>query len=147
MNIDIISLKGLHERFCHTIALRAIIGGATGFQVDRLSKGDRIFSQIVETVVRQPLNLFWRLIYLAKAVFERLHHQITYIICVDPAGGRKITQYRFTARQFLDQLHEADRRLYEQALDAVEGSIGASDFDNDGWFTNVDGDMCIEVIE
>lgn len=61
--------------------------------------------------------------------------------------GRKITQYRFTARQFLDQLHEANRRLYEQALDAVEGSIDASDFDNDGWFTNVDGDMCIEVIE
>ena len=61
--------------------------------------------------------------------------------------GRKIVQYRFTARQFLDQLHEANPKLYEQALDAVEGSIGASDFDNDGWFTNVDGDMCIEVIE
>jgi hypothetical protein len=62
--------------------------------------------------------------------------------------GRKITQYRFTARQFLDQLHEANRRLYEQALDAVEGSISSiSSIPNSGWFTNADGHMCIEVIE
>ena len=61
--------------------------------------------------------------------------------------GRKVTQYRFTARQFLDQLHDIDVRLYEQALDAVSDSIGASDFDNNGWFANADGDMCIEVIE
>jgi len=59
--------------------------------------------------------------------------------------GRKIVQYRFTARQFLDQLHDANRKLYEQTLDAVSDSLDLQAIE--GWFANADGDMCVEVFE
>ena len=63
--------------------------------------------------------------------------------------GRLITirEFRFTARELIDQLHELDVRLYEQVLDTISDGLGI--YSQDGWFDNKHGDMCIseEVFE
>ena len=63
--------------------------------------------------------------------------------------GRLITvrEWRFNARELIDQLHELDVRLYEQVLDTISDGLGI--YSQDGWFDNKHGDMCIseEVFE
>ena len=58
-----------------------------------------------------------------------------------------IREFRFTARELIDQLHELDVRLYEQVLDTIANGLGIKS--EDGWFGNDNGDMCIrdEVFE
>jgi len=50
-----------------------------------------------------------------------------------------VTEYRFNARQIVDQLHELDVRLYEQVLDTISESVGLS---HSAWVSE-DGDMII----
>ena len=58
-----------------------------------------------------------------------------------------IREFRFTARELIDQLGELDVRLYEQVLDTIVNGLGIKS--EDGWFGNDNGDMCIrdEVFE
>lgn len=52
-----------------------------------------------------------------------------------------IREFRFTARELIDQLHELDVRLYEQVLDTITDGLGIKS--EEGWFGNDNGDMCI----
>ena len=49
----------------------------------------------------------------------------------------------FTARQMIDRLHEIDRHLYEQVLDAISDSyVGMS-----GWEDDEDGTMVLLTLD
>tara|TARA_R110002074_G_scaffold120580_1_gene254405 strand:+ start:711 stop:896 length:186 start_codon:yes stop_codon:yes gene_type:complete len=50
----------------------------------------------------------------------------------------------FTARQLIDRLHEIDRHLYEQVLDAISDSyVGMSG----GWEDDEDGTMVLLTLD
>ena len=56
MDVHVIALEGLHERFGHAVRLRAAHRSEAGHQAQADRKVDRLMGTVRTAVVREPLD-------------------------------------------------------------------------------------------
>ena len=93
MQVHIISLERLHKSLCHAITLGTVVRGAAYFKINISGKLNRLSGQVIQPVVAQPFNGILRSIYRAKAILQRLYHQVPHILCIDPSRGSDIAEH------------------------------------------------------
>src|SRR5271165_2285433 len=86
MDVDIVSLEGLHERFRHAVRLRTAHRGEAWHQAQSICKLDRLVSPVAAAIVREPLHRV-RQGARSEAALDALQHQITDHLPADTTGG------------------------------------------------------------
>src|SRR5262249_61264023 len=84
MDIHVVALEGLHERFSHAIGLRASNRREAGNEAEPHCKVDRLVGSVGTTVVGEPLDRMWSNSG-TKALLDGLQHQIADHLTADAA--------------------------------------------------------------
>src|ERR1700728_732931 len=75
VNIHVISLEGLDERFGHAVRLRTAHRREARHQAQSLGELDRLMGTIAAPVIREPLNGLRRAVR-SEALLNALEHQV-----------------------------------------------------------------------
>src|SRR5882757_5279328 len=86
MNVDVVTLEGLHERFGHAVGLRAAHRREAGHETQADGKVYGFMCAIAAAIVREPLDRL-RNALGAEAPVHALEHQVTDHLPADAAGG------------------------------------------------------------
>ena len=86
MNIHVVALKGLYERFGHAVRLWTSNRREAWNEPQSDGEVDRLVRTIAAAVIREPLDGMRQRMF-AEAPFDALHHQIADHFSADPSGA------------------------------------------------------------